>query len=307
MYTTIGMAIKKLSSPYAHKLRKGLKLMPEHTFSDAFPQTDLPKIQLVASRPIIEKEMFKTLVTLKLQQARQLTGLNHNPKCYPAIISTWITSLLRAVHSQKKQTKKNTPAPVPKKKSKKSSQPEHVDTPRPKTPEPLSSRFVSSTENEAPQQTASQSSSPADSNSEFVMPDVIFDGKQIWSYDHSTAIIHDDLSKPAPNIPLSFPFPLPQEFNHAELRALEHIVKTFLIMQTLSAPIPNAHYKRAYLAYLVMLHAFGLKCNLFNSPDKYGLSFTADGLSPISTANHDIIKARLNDMSFLYNAFHYVS
>jgi hypothetical protein len=104
---------KGAPAPVADKLRSHLKLSPKHDFSSAFPNTTIPKFRFVSGSPRFEKSEFNTLLKLKLDQSRRFFKLNHTPKCYPRLVTSWICSLFKPKPSSSSKQK---PAPVQKKK-----------------------------------------------------------------------------------------------------------------------------------------------------------------------------------------------
>jgi hypothetical protein len=109
---------KNFTSPFAFRLRKELKLLPSQSFQDAFPNTSVPKIEMLANRPIVLKEKFSALLKLKLDASRNVFHINTTPASFPRMVTNWIHSLLRSHALKKKQT----PAPKKKKVSKVSQQ-----------------------------------------------------------------------------------------------------------------------------------------------------------------------------------------
>jgi hypothetical protein len=109
----------KFPNPLATKLRRVLRLSASHTFSEAFPNTTLPKWTMFSNQPRLVKEEFSNLLTLKLDQARRFFGLNQTPKCLPRMITSWINSLFIARASLKR---KPTPASQKQRKSEASKQ-----------------------------------------------------------------------------------------------------------------------------------------------------------------------------------------
>jgi len=142
---------KGFTSPVATKLRSHLKLSSDNVFEDAFPKTTRPRPVFHKGHPRFVKEEFSRLLTSKLDEARRFFKLNHTPKCYPRMVTSWICALFKAPaakttkpHSQKKGTSQKTPSRenldfVPAQDSSSSAPPlpqEPSTTPRPTTPSP---------------------------------------------------------------------------------------------------------------------------------------------------------------------------
>jgi hypothetical protein len=94
-------------NPFAHSLRRKLKLTEGATFKSAFPATDKPKVSLLNGAPRIDSSTFTSLLRLKCQSACQILGTQHLPSTVTKLIVHWINTILLGFS----KTNKKTPPP----------------------------------------------------------------------------------------------------------------------------------------------------------------------------------------------------
>jgi hypothetical protein len=270
-----------------------LKLDSDSSFSAAFPATSIPKIKLHMNRPRLDKDVFSALLVIKLDQARRFFGLNHTPKCYPTMISHWLTSLLRSTHS------KPQPTPATKKTKPK------ADSRKEKIPAKLSERFQPSTAVEDQEKVNDPLSSPPQSEirSEWYLR------SQDLPALTNTQLRADFIESLFPDNAFSYPSS-PPELNHAEIRSLLSTVKMYCVKRNLTSPVSDVDEYSFRLSYLLLLKQYGITVNLSSFCNRpvhlkdLGLSFS-DPDSPHSISfNLESIRAVLNDMDYLVQIYH---
>jgi hypothetical protein len=103
---------KDFPCPFAHALRKHLKLQSSSSFVKAFPQTAKPKITLINGFPSLDKDVFSRLLHLKCSIAMEYLHTRHLQKDVTRHIVYWINSLLKElVSSQQTPVSKRKPSP----------------------------------------------------------------------------------------------------------------------------------------------------------------------------------------------------
>jgi len=211
-----------------------LKLTQDHSFADAFPNTTVPRMSLLNNQPRLQKEDFSALLVLKLQQARRYTGLDHNPTCYPSLISGWIRSLLR---DHIKGRKTALPS-AQKKKSKTKVSEQKTKQPGP-TSTPIQKEFVPAEKVEAPADTSSPPS--ADVRSELTLKDFVL------SADNKTI-----------SMTTSAPLPSLSELNFSEVRVLTAISRSFLMAPNndFLTRMPGFEWHDFHKSVLITKHLF---------------------------------------------------
>jgi hypothetical protein len=108
LYPSFTPAYDLSHSKCSRRLRSLLHMDSTDSFSTAFPKTQTPKVSFFSGQPRIERHIFNDLLKSKLSETRSVLGLTFTPQGAPALVASWINSLLSKITKpvQKKQKTK---------------------------------------------------------------------------------------------------------------------------------------------------------------------------------------------------------